>query len=118
MLGDLLLFGFVVGLEFGEFGFVVPGVAPGGGVFGLVPGVIVFRFVVFGPVPFGFVRFGFVAPGPVEFGAVPGVVLPGFVVFGLVPGVGGGACGVSVLPGGVAVPAGGVAVPGVPLVPD
>jgi len=103
LLGDLLLFGFVVGLEFGEFGFVVPGVAPGGGVFGLVPGVIVFRFVVFGPVPFGFVRFGFVAPGPVEFGAVPGV---------------GGACGVAVLPGGVAVPAGGVAVPGVPLVPD
>jgi hypothetical protein len=97
--GGGLLFGFVVGLAFGEFWFVVPGAAPGV-VLGFVPGVV----------PFGFVPFGFVA-GAVEFGAVPGAGVPGFVVFGLVPGVGGGACG-------VAVPAGGAAVPGVPFVPD
>jgi len=58
--GGLLLLGIVV-LEFGEFEFVVPGVAPGV-VFGFVLGVVVF----------GFVPFGFVVPGAVAFGGVLG----------------------------------------------
>ncbi len=90
----------------------VPGLL---GLDGVVPGFVVFGFVLLGPVVPGFVVFG-VVPGVVEPGfcgfVEPGVfVVPGGVPGIVVPGVAVPAGGVAGVPGGVAVPGGGVAVP-------